>query len=55
MITGGPTTFGVARELGFATVLRAPSPGAQALATFTAAALGVVARPTASNDTGETR
>ena len=55
VITGGPTTFAVARELGFATVLQAPSPGAQALATFTAAALGVVATSPDSNHTGETR
>jgi hydroxymethylbilane synthase len=57
VITGGPTTFAVARDLGFGTVLQAPSPGARALATFTAAALGVtVAGPEpAPTTTGETR
>jgi uroporphyrinogen-III synthase len=57
VITGGPTTFAVARELGFDTVLQAPSPGARALATFTAGALGVNApRPDpAPTTTGETR
>ncbi len=43
VITGGPTTFAVARGLGFARVLQAPSPGALALATFAAAALGLTA------------
>lgn len=41
VITGGPATFAVARELGFGTVLQAASPGAHALASFAAAALGV--------------
>ncbi len=48
VITGGPTTYAVARELGFGTVLRAPSHGARTIAAFTAAALGVTARETSS-------
>jgi len=55
VITGGPATFAVARDLGFATVLQAPSPGAHALATFTAAALGVVVTNPRPTLTGETR
>ena len=55
VITGGPTTFAVARELGFETVLQAPSPGAHALATFTAAALGVAITSHQPTRTGETR
>ncbi|MCJ7711203.1 MAG: hydroxymethylbilane synthase [Chloroflexi bacterium] len=55
VITGGPATFAVARELGFETVLQAPSPGALALATFTAAALGVVAPDPRPTPAGETR
>ena len=55
VITGGPATFAVARDLRFATVLQAPSPGAHALATFTAAALGVVVTNPRPTLTGETR
>jgi hydroxymethylbilane synthase len=62
VITGGPTTSAVARDLGFRTLLQAPSPGAQALATFTAAALGVAVRDAGpdpvilpTTPTGETR
>jgi hydroxymethylbilane synthase len=43
VVTGGPATSAVARDLGFGTILQAPSPGAHALATFAAAALGVTA------------
>ena len=52
-MTGGPVTTATVRELGFQTVLQAPSPGAHALATFTAAALG--ATPLDTAPTGETR
>ena len=51
VITGGPATFAVARDLGFGTVLQAASPGAIALATFTAAALGVTATDRSEPDT----
>ena len=53
VVTGGPVTTATARELGFQTVLQAPSPGAHALANFTAAALG--AAPLGTALTGETR
>ena len=55
VITGGPATFAVARDLGFETVLQAPSPGAHALATFTAAALGVAPPDVRPTLPGETR
>ena len=42
VVTGGPSTFAVARDLGFATILQAPSPGGSVLAAFVAHALGVV-------------
>jgi uroporphyrinogen-III synthase len=55
VVTGGPATFAAARDLGFATVLQAPSPGALALATFTAVALGVAIPNPRPTRTGETR
>jgi hydroxymethylbilane synthase len=56
VVAAGSATAGVARGLGFATVLVAPSPSSDALAAFTAAALGASApSSTESIPTGAAR
>ncbi len=57
VVAGGPATFAIARGLGFATVLRSPSPGGTRLAAFVVAALGVPAKAPDPQPapTGETR